>query len=180
MAFSSKCEHCHVASWWRGLNTALFLTTVINPLLQELAFSVLTLLVGRQEGHTACKKTEWWAAGVVICLERCADLHVAQLTPLPLTVSCYGKIQIGFTFLVPAHLDKGQLNRCVCVLQIKLRKLKAAGCHSPLRWPPITSTWYCCYHYWWRYEQGAGNINKKSRGPDSGAFRLIQLNSPIH
>jgi len=96
----------------------LFLTTVINPLLQELAFSVLTLLVGRQEGHTACKKTEWWAAGVVICLERCADLHVAQLTPLPLTVSCYGKIQIGFTFLVPAHLDKGQLNRCVCVLQL--------------------------------------------------------------
>jgi len=30
----------------------------------------LTLLVGRQEGHPACKKTEWWGAGVVICLER--------------------------------------------------------------------------------------------------------------
>jgi len=29
----------------------------------------LTLLVGRQEGHPACKKTEWWGAGVVICLE---------------------------------------------------------------------------------------------------------------
>ena len=62
------------------------------------------LLVGRQEGHTACKKTEWWGAGVVICLERCADLHKAQLMPLPLTVSCISKIQIGFTFLVPAHL----------------------------------------------------------------------------
>jgi len=33
------------------------------------AFSALTLLVGRQEGHPACKKTEWWNAGMVICLE---------------------------------------------------------------------------------------------------------------
>jgi len=40
---------------------------------------------------------------VVICLERCADLHTAQLMPLPLTVSCCSKIKIGFTFLVPAH-----------------------------------------------------------------------------
>ena len=68
------------------------------------AFSALTLLVGRQEGHPACKKTEWWGAGVVICLERYADLRMAQLMPLPLTVSCFSKIPIGFTFLVPAHL----------------------------------------------------------------------------
>jgi len=67
------------------------------------AFSALTLLVGRQEGHPACKKTEWWGAGVVICLVRDADMHMAQLMPLPLTVSCFSKIQIGFTFLVPAH-----------------------------------------------------------------------------
>ena len=40
---------------------------------------------------------------MVICLERGADLHMAQLVPLPLTVSCFSKIQIGFTFLVPAH-----------------------------------------------------------------------------
>ena len=46
---------------------------------------------------------EWLGAGVVICLERGADLHMAQLMPLPLTVSCFSKIQIGFTFLVPAH-----------------------------------------------------------------------------
>jgi len=45
----------------------------------------LTLLVGLQEGHPACK--EWWGAGVVICLERDADLHMARLMPLPLTVS---------------------------------------------------------------------------------------------
>ena len=67
------------------------------------AFSALTLLVGRQEGHPACKKTEWWGAGVVICLERVADLHMAQLMPLPLNVSCFNKIQIAVTFLVPAH-----------------------------------------------------------------------------
>ena len=56
---------------------------------------------------------------MVICLERGADcLHMAQLMPLPLTVSCFSKIQIGFTFLVPAHRvvqEKGPLNGCVCV-----------------------------------------------------------------
>ena len=41
---------------------------------------------------------------MVICLERGADLHMAQPIALPLTVSCFSKIQIGFTFLVPAHL----------------------------------------------------------------------------
>ena len=46
---------------------------------------------------------KWWGAGVVICLERRADLHMAQLMPLPLTVSCSSKIQIGSTFLVPAY-----------------------------------------------------------------------------
>ena len=40
---------------------------------------------------------------MVICLQRGADLHTAQLMPLPLTVSCFSKIQIGFAFLVPAH-----------------------------------------------------------------------------
>jgi len=63
---------------------------------------------GRQEGHPACKKTEWWGADVVICLERGADLHMAQLMPLPLTVSCFSKIQIGFTFLVLLLLEKGR------------------------------------------------------------------------
>ena len=69
----------------------------------ECAFSALTLLVGWQEGHPACKKTEWWGTGMVICLERGADLHMTQLMPLPLTVSCSSKIQIGFTFLVLAY-----------------------------------------------------------------------------
>ena len=59
---------------------------------------------------------------MVVCLEQGADLHMAQLMPLPLTVSCFSKIQIGFTFLVPAHLGsprKRAVKRvcvCVCVL----------------------------------------------------------------
>ena len=68
---------------------------------------------------------------MVICLERGADLHMAQLMPLPLIASYFSEIQIGFTFLVPAHLGSpGQravkrvcvcslfstaLNGCVCV-----------------------------------------------------------------
>jgi len=50
---------------------------------------------------------------MVICLERDADLHMAQVMPLPLTVSCFGKMQIGFTFLVPAYLSSpGLLDGC--------------------------------------------------------------------
>jgi len=82
------------------------------------AFSALTLLVGQQEGHPACKKTEWWGAGVVVSLERGADLHMAQLMPLPLTVSCFSKIQIALPFwyrLIRVVLEKGPLNVCVCV-----------------------------------------------------------------
>ena len=56
---------------------------------------------------------------MVICLELGADLHLAQLIPLPLTVSCFSKIQIGFAFLVPAHPGspgKRAVKRvCVCV-----------------------------------------------------------------
>jgi len=40
---------------------------------------------------------------MVICLELGADLHMALLMPLPVTVPCFSKIQIGFTSLVPAH-----------------------------------------------------------------------------
>jgi len=49
--------------------------------------------------------SEWWGAGMVICLERGAHLHTAQLMQLPLTVSCFNKIQIGFTFLVPLRVS---------------------------------------------------------------------------
>jgi len=77
-----------------------------------IAFSALTLLFGQQDGHPTCKKL---SGGVVISLERVADLHMAHLMPLPLTVSCFSLIQTVFTFLVPADLGsprKGPLNGC--------------------------------------------------------------------
>ena len=56
---------------------------------------------------------------MVVCLERGADLHMAQLMPLPLTISCFSRIQIGFTFLVPANLlspgQRAVKPVCVCV-----------------------------------------------------------------
>jgi len=78
----------------------------------------LTLLVGRQEGHPACKKL---SSGVLAWLSVWSKVltHMAQLMPLPLTVSCSSKIQTGFTFVVPAHPGspgQGAVKRvCVCV-----------------------------------------------------------------
>jgi len=77
----------------------------------------VTLLVGRQEGHLACKKL---SGGVLARLSVRSEVkHMAQLMPLPLTVSRFSEIQIGFTFLVLAHPgSSGQraVKRvCVCV-----------------------------------------------------------------
>jgi len=74
------------------------------------------------------KKLELWGAGMVICLEQGADLHMAQRIPLPLTVSCFSKIQIGFTFLVPAHpgspVKRAVKRVCVCVwISMEMLKL---------------------------------------------------------
>ena len=85
------------------------------------AFSALTLLVWRQEGMWPVKNrvVGYWH-GYLICLQRGADLHMAQLMPLPLTVSCFSKIQIGFTFMFPAHQGSPRqrdIKRvCVCVV----------------------------------------------------------------
>ena len=71
---------------------------------------------------------------MVICLERGADLYMAQLMPLPLTVSCLSKIQVGFTFLVPVHL--GSLGKraakrvCVCA-HVRAR---VRVCSASVRW----------------------------------------------
>ena len=72
---------------------------------------------------------------MVICLERDADLHMAQLIPLPLTVSCFSKIQIGFTFPVPAHPGspghRAVKRVCVCVCVCNL-------------WPWFVLLWQRC------------------------------------
>jgi len=82
------------------------------------SFSALTLLVGRQGGHPVCKKL---SSEVLAWLSVWSEvlMHMAQLMPLPPTVSCSSNIQTGFTFLVPAHPGspgQGAVKRvCVCV-----------------------------------------------------------------
>jgi len=78
------------------------------------AFSALTLLVGRQEGHPICKKL---SGGMLAW--RGADLHLAQLMPLPLTISCSSKSRLMLPFwyrLTRVVPDKWPLNRCCCFI----------------------------------------------------------------
>jgi len=78
----------------------------------SVAFSALTLLVGQQEGYPACKKL---SGEVLVWLSVWSEV---QLMPLPLTVSCFSKIQIGLPFwyrLSQVVPEKGPLNGCVCV-----------------------------------------------------------------
>ena len=91
-------------------------------------FNFSSIFPGGRKGIRRVKKLEWWGTGVVICLERGADLHMIQRMPLQLTVSCFSKIQIGFSFwyrLIRVVPDKGPLNGCVCVCVFQ-------GVHLPL------------------------------------------------
>jgi len=119
---------CHIPHYSSYTKTLFPFSNFYLCIYKNKSFSALMLLVGRQEGHPTCKKTEWW----VICLERDADLHMSQLMPLQLTASCCSKIQIGFSFLVPAHPGrpgKRAVKRvCVCVCvnnMVNLRPLTA-------------------------------------------------------
>jgi len=75
---------------------------------------------------------------MVICLEQGVDLHMARLMPLPLTVSCFSEIQIGFISLVPAHPDsprKGPLNVCVCLIILVIQhRLFLCGLFTSVVW----------------------------------------------
>jgi len=82
-------------------------------------FDALGWMAERASG--LLKKLEWWGAGVVMCLEWGADLHMAQLMSLPLTVSCFIKIQIGLVLTFWYRLTrvvpyKRPLNGCACVI----------------------------------------------------------------
>ena len=85
---------------------------------------------------------------MVICLERGADLYSAQLMPLPLTVSCFSKIQIGFTFLVPAHPGSpGQravkwVRACVRLRQDKRVHVHGCDVLVPGRTPRGGTSWH--------------------------------------
>jgi len=103
----------HRLLWWRGsrlivINSVLYLLFTVILMVPGFAFGALLLLVGWQEGHLTCKKTEWWGADVIICLGQGAHLHIAhidQLIPLPLTVSWSSKSRLVY---------KGPLNGCCC------------------------------------------------------------------
>jgi len=95
-----------VSNQWKPkiVNLLYYVKWVATRKLHHWCRSVLwRCWLGGRKGILPVKKTEWWGAGMVICLERGADLHMFQLMPLPLTVSCFSKIQIGVTFLVPAY-----------------------------------------------------------------------------
>ena len=85
---------------------------------------------------------------MVICLERGADLHMAQQMLLPLTVCCFSKIQIGFTFLVPVHLGSPGKRAvkwvCVCV----------CVCVVPLWGGSVADDWLLC---WTQAQKGLGS-----------------------
>jgi len=66
------------------------------------AFSALTLLVSGRNGIRPVKNSVVRCWHGYLSGARCR-LAYAQLMPVPLSVSCFSKIQIGFTFLVPAH-----------------------------------------------------------------------------
>jgi len=84
-------------------------------------------------------KIEWWGAGVVICLQLDADLHVAQLMPLPLTVSCFSKFQIGFTFPVhpgsPAQRAVKRVYVCVCTAKFNHNRCTDVGDYNAFGLP---------------------------------------------
>ena len=114
------CRRQQSNRWHQGPD----LQNILRFIVQSFITSVLwRCWLGGRKGFRPVK-TEWWGAGVVVCLERGADLHTAQLMPLPLTVSCFSKVQIGFTFLVPAHPGSpGQRAvKRVCVLSYNYLK----------------------------------------------------------
>jgi len=129
ISFNKPIFHqcCHAIGLVRGRAFGPQIHSNTHLTASSIAFSSLTLFVGWQEGHRPVK-TEWLGAGVVICLGQGVDVHMAQLMTLPLTISCFSKIHIGFTFLAPAHPgNPGQDPEsrktvvCVCVTASFLR-----------------------------------------------------------
>ena len=140
--------------------------------------------------------TEQWGAGMVICLERGADLHMAQLMPLPLTVCCFSKIQIGFTFLVPAHAGSPRQRavKWVCVWSrwitynssLLCAKLGRSPQHLQLPFSssvPVSATrhWPACGDAaaWWRSGGSARAVLPASSSAPWGS-RRSHLHCRLH
>ena len=99
------CSLCGMPASWVICSANVFSLLHIF----RIVFSALTLLVGQQEGHPACKNTEWWGAGMVICLGRGADLHMAQLMQCHSLSLAPVPLWYWLTWVVP---DIGPLNGC--------------------------------------------------------------------
>jgi len=106
----------HGLTVYIGRALQLFMLTFMLTVIYVMPSVLWRCWLGRRKGIRPVK-TERWGAGVVICLKRGA---YGPLMPLPLTVSCFSKVQIGFTFLVPAHPgspgQRAVKRVCVCVL----------------------------------------------------------------
>ena len=107
----------------------------------------------------ACKNTEWQGAGV-ICLERGADLHTAQLMPLQLTVSCFSKSRLVLPFwyqLTQVVTDEGPLNGCVCecVCKPELTRTNKWLTYAPVGWSQ-TGGRRCRWWSWRRVQAQSG------------------------
>ena len=103
LGFCVYCLRCLAAVFMMfSFNSFFYCWLILQRLWLKILPSVLwRCWLGGRKGIRPVKN--WVGAGMAICLERSADLHMVQLMPLPLTVSCFSEIQIGFTFLVPAH-----------------------------------------------------------------------------
>ena len=127
---SVKCELSIYSQWLirgqHGFSTKgkvhiimCFAIFSIIPFLGELPSVLWRCWLGCRKGIQPVKNrvVGCWCG----CLSGVADLHMAQLMPLPLTVSCFSEIQIDFTFLVPAHLGSPRKRAVkvtgVCVFQ---------------------------------------------------------------
>jgi len=92
----------------------------VNFMLCHVVFSFPSVLLcywlGGRKGIRSVK-SDWWGSGVLICLVQGADLHMAQLMPLPIIVFCSSKSRLvlpfwyWFTLVVPG---KAPLNGCCC------------------------------------------------------------------
>ena len=118
---------------------------------------------------------------MVICLEQGADLHMAQLMPLPLTVSCFSKIQIGFAFLVPAHPGSpGQRAVklvCVCVCQFLIKGIDTVSV-TLLRRTPASSPYSECTGCRQRGLVGSKNLHQQN--PPVFSWRCLPMKVDLY
>ena len=111
------CVSASSARWRLAVGPICSSASTSPPAEAFISHELETLFCVKINNNLININAQWWGSGMVISLERGADLHKAQLMPLPLTVSCFSKIQIVFICLVPAHPGSPgkKAVKCVCV-----------------------------------------------------------------